>query len=152
MSTDDLDDMADLLGDPLVMEYYPRPKARREAAEWIGWNLRNYAEHGHGLWIIETHDGEFIGDCGLTWQTVDQSPALEVGYHVKTAAQRLGYATEAATACRDYASSDVLAVRIVSIIHRENRASQRVAENIGMRLDRTLHHASPDHDVFSLDL
>ena len=117
MSMDDLDDMAHLLGDPLVMEHYPRPKDRREAAEWISWNLRNYAEHGHGLWIIESHGGEFIGDCGLTWQTVDQSPALEVGYHVKTSAQRLGYATEAATACRDYASSHVLAVRIVSIIH-----------------------------------
>ena len=152
MSTHDLDDMADLLGDPLVMEHYPCPKDRREAAEWISWNLRNYAEHGHGLWIIESHDGEFIGDCGLTWQTVDQSPALEVGYHVKTSAQRLGYATEAATACREYARSRALSSRLIAIIHEDNRASQAVAEKIGMNVDRSLRHSSPVHVVSAMDL
>ena len=113
MSMADLDDMANLLGDPQVMEYYPHPKDRGEAAEWIEWNMRNYAEYGHGLWIIETRQGDFIGDCGLTWQKVNGTPQLEVGYHVKTAAQRLGYATEAAIACRDYARSHALAARIV---------------------------------------
>lgn len=33
---------------------------------WIEWNRRNYTEHGFGLWVIETHGGEFVGDCGLT--------------------------------------------------------------------------------------
>ena len=32
MADDDLDDMSALLGDPRVMEYYPRPKDRTEAA------------------------------------------------------------------------------------------------------------------------
>lgn len=49
MSTDDLDEMADLLGDPRVMEYYPHPKDRAEAAGWIIWNQRNYAAYEHGL-------------------------------------------------------------------------------------------------------
>lgn len=152
MSPDDLDDMANLLGDPQVMEYYPRPKDRTEAAEWIDRNLRSYADHGHGLWIITTHDGDFLGDCGLTWQTVDDRPALELGYHVKTSAQKLGYATEAADACREYATSHALASHLVSIIHRDNRASQRVAEKVGMRLDRTLRHSSPVHVVFAMEL
>lgn len=152
MSTDDLDDMADLLGDPRVMEYYPHPKNRTEAAGWIDWNVRNYAEYFHGLWVIETHAGEFIGDCGLTWQKVDGTPALELGYHVKGSAQKFGYATEAAVACRDYAGSHALASRLVSIIHQDNRSSQRVAEKVGMRLDRSLRHASPVHLVFAMEL
>lgn len=152
MSPNDLDDTANLLGDPQVMEYYPRPKDRTEAAGWIDWNLRSYADHGHGLWIITTHDGKFLGDCGLTWQTVDGTPALELGYHVKASAQKLGYATEAAVACREYTSSHALAPHLVSIIHRDNRASQRVAEKVGMRLDRTLRHSSPVHVVFAVDL
>lgn len=152
MSPHDLDDMANLLGDPQVMEYYPRPRERGEAAAWIDWNLRNYAEYGHGLWIIETHDGEFIGDCGLTWQQVDETPELELGFHVKTSAQKLGYATEAATTCRDYARSHALSPRLVSIIHQHNRASQCVAEKVGMSFDRTLHHASPDHVVSAMEL
>ncbi|WP_257930153.1 GNAT family N-acetyltransferase [Brevibacterium sp. 239c] len=48
MSPNDLDDLANLLGDPQVMEYYPRPKDRPEAAGWINWNLRSYADHGQG--------------------------------------------------------------------------------------------------------
>lgn len=41
MSTADLDLMASLLGDPAVMEHYPRPKSRQEALAWIEWNERN---------------------------------------------------------------------------------------------------------------
>lgn len=152
MSRTDLDDMAGLLGDPAVMEYYPHPKTRAEAAAWIDWNLCNYAEFGHGLWLLETHEGEFIGDCGLTWQTLSNGAYLEIGYHVKSAAQRLGYATEAAGACRDFARSHALAGSLVSIIHEDNRASQRVAEKVGMSCDRALHHASPVHVVFSMEL
>lgn len=152
MTTADLDDMTELLGDPQVMEHYPRPKDRDEAAGWIEWNLRSYATYGYGLWIVETHDGEFIGDCGLIWQQVNDSAHLEVGYHVKTSAQNLDYATEAATACRDHARSQALSSRLVSIIHQHNRASQRVAEKIGMSLDRRLKHSSPIHLVYALDL
>lgn len=58
MTDDDLPDMAGLLGDPAVMRFYPRPKTADEAQEWIAWNRRNHAEHGYGLWIIATRDGE----------------------------------------------------------------------------------------------
>ena len=61
-----LDAMTELLGDPRVMTYYPRPKTRDETQRWIEWNKTNYREHGFGLWILETNDGQFIGDCGLT--------------------------------------------------------------------------------------
>jgi RimJ/RimL family protein N-acetyltransferase len=132
MSANDLDNMADLLGDPIVMRFYPEPKSRSGALAWIEWNEKNYYEHGYGLWIIETRDGDFIGDCGLTWQLVNGVYELEVGYHVRTAAQGRGYATEAAAACRDFARDHTSATRLVAIIHPENAASKRVAEKIGM--------------------
>lgn len=61
MSVDDLDHMAALLGDPQVMAYYPAPKTRQESLDWITRMQSSYAEHGHGLWVIETHEGEFLG-------------------------------------------------------------------------------------------
>ncbi|SDR91428.1 Protein N-acetyltransferase, RimJ/RimL family [Brevibacterium siliguriense] len=152
MSMTDLDDMAALLGDSTVMEFYPAPKDRAEAAAWIAWNMRNYAEHGFGLWIAETHEGEFIGDCGLTWQTVNGTPHLEVGYHVRTDAQCQGFATEAARACLDHARDRGVAQHLVAVIHQANRASQRVAAKLGMQRNPALRHASPIHEVFSLDL
>jgi len=61
---------------------------------------------------------------------------LEVGYHVRAALQGGGLATEAAAACRDYAR-DVLGVsRLIAIIDPRNRPSQRVAEKLGMVVER----------------
>lgn len=134
MVDEDLSDLAALLGDPAVMTYYPAPKTRQQARAWIEWTKRNYAEHGFGLWVIETRDGTFVGDCGLTWQTVNGRTELEVGYHVRAGAQGRGLATEAAAACLEYARSVLQAPTLVAIIHPDNLASQRVAEKIGLRL------------------
>ncbi|WP_456505588.1 GNAT family N-acetyltransferase [Arthrobacter sp. UYCu723] len=133
MTSADLDSMSELLGDPAVMTYYPAPKSRDEAALWIAWNESNYAEHGYGLWIVETHDGMFLGDCGLTWQEVNGRSELEVGYHMRTDVQGRGYATEAAAACKDFARDELHVQRLIAIIHPENVSSRRVAEKIGMQ-------------------
>lgn len=125
--------MEGLLGDAEVMRFYPAPLTRGEAAEWIAWNEENYAEHGYGLWIIQTHEGEFVGDCGLTWQEVNGVRELEVGYHVEAARHGHGLATEAAAASRDYARDEVGVDELVAIVHPGNHASARVAEKIGMQ-------------------
>jgi RimJ/RimL family protein N-acetyltransferase len=135
MTDADLANMAALLGDPQVMRFYPRPKSRDEAQRWIDWNKANYAEHGYGLWIIETTAGEFVGDCGLTWQAVNGRRELEVGYHVRGDLQRRGYATEAAAACRNFARDVLNAPHLVAIVHPDNAASRRVAEKIGLTLE-----------------
>ncbi len=132
MTEADVVPMATLLGDPAVMAYYPAPKTPEEAALWIAGNRTRYLRDGHGLWIIETHEGAFLGDCGLTWQSVNGERRLEVGYHVRTDRQGRGYATEAAAACRDLARERALADELVAIVHPENTASLRVAEKIGM--------------------
>ena len=87
------------------MTFYPAPKSRKEVGAWISWNQTNYARYGYGLWIIESLDGQFLGDCGLTWQEVNGLSCLEVGYPLRPEVHGQGYATEAATACRDYARS-----------------------------------------------
>jgi RimJ/RimL family protein N-acetyltransferase len=135
MAEADLDQMAALLGDPDLMRFYPRPKSRQEALGWIRWNQSNYAEHRYGLWIVETHDGEFVGDCGLTWQPVGNERVLEVGYHTVSALQGRGFATEAAGACLDLASGPIGESHVVAIINPDNTPSRRVAEKIGMRLE-----------------
>ncbi len=136
MTEADLGLMADLLGDPVVMRHYPRPKTRDEALDWIRWNQRNYAEHGYGLWIVETHEGRFVGDCGLTWQPVDGAQVLEVGYHTAAEMQGNGYATEAAHACLGLAFDAVGESHVVAIIGTANAPSRRVAEKLGMDVEQ----------------
>jgi RimJ/RimL family protein N-acetyltransferase len=137
MTPDDLDDMAALLGDPQAMLYYPHPKTREEALGWIAWNQRLYRERGVGLWLLTLGaSGEFVGDCGLTPKQVDGVTELEVGYHLRVALQGRGLATEAATACCDCARNVLRIHRLIAIIDPRNRPSQRVAEKLGLALER----------------
>ena len=137
MGPGDLDDLAALLGDPVVMRYYPRVYDRAGAQGWIDWNRGLYERVGFGLWIITLRGtGEFAGDCGLTPQEVDGVTEVEVGYHVRAGLQGHGYATEAAAACRDHAREVLGVRRLVAIIHPDNVPSQRVAEKIGLAHER----------------
>ena len=151
MSESDLDDMARLLGDEMVMAHYPRPRTRDEALDWIRWHERGYARDGFGLWIIEDRAGEFVGDCGLTWQTVDGTEELEVGYHVLPERQGEGLASEAAAACLAFARA-LGKRRVIAIIRPHNWASRRVAEKIGLVLDRESVKSDLPVVVYALDL
>lgn len=151
MDDSDLDNMAAMLGDPEVMAFYPSPKTRAQAQDWIDWNKRNYVEHGFGLWLLETTDGEFVGDCGLTWQEVNGTPSLEVGYHVRADLQGRGYASEAAAACREFARG-LGESHLVAIIDPANIASQRVAEKIGLTFELTATDGGRHRSVFGADI
>lgn len=137
MTPGDLDDMAALLGDPVVMRYYPRVRDRAGARDWIAWNQGLYASEGFGLWIVTLRgSGEFVGDCGLTPQEIDGVTDIEVGYHVRAELHGRGYATEAAAACHAYARDTLGVRRLTAIINPDNIPSQRVAEKIGLTHER----------------
>lgn len=118
---------------------------------WIAWNQRNYAEHGFGLWITETHAGEFVGDCGLTMQSVEDEWLVEVGWHVRPDLQRQGYAAEAGLAVRD-AAREAGVAHLVAIIRPDNVASQGVAAKVGLALEREVHKNGGPALVFGADL
>jgi len=131
----DLDEVTAVLTAPDPVRSDRRPRTRADAEHWIRWTRRNYAEHGFGLWVVETHDGQFVGDCGLTMQDVEGEQLVEVGYHVHLELRGQGLATEAAGAVRD-AARDAGVAHLVAIIRPENTPSQRVAQKIGLRLER----------------
>ena len=151
MTVDDLDEMTAVLGGPDPARPDRRPRTREDAERWIAWNIQNYADHGHGLWIVETHDGDVVGDCGLTIQDVEGEPFLEVGYHVKLALRGQGLATEAAAAVRD-AAREAGHPRLIAIIRPDNLPSQHVAQKIGLTLERTAFKAGGDVLIFGADL
>lgn len=95
----DLSALAEIFGDPYARTFYPQHGNRDTLRNWIAWNQRNYEEHGFGLWAIELlSTGEFVGDAGLTFQPVENTMRLEIGYHVHPSLRKQGLATEAATA------------------------------------------------------
>jgi RimJ/RimL family protein N-acetyltransferase len=151
LTPDDLDDLAEVLGAPDPARPGHRTRTREDTQRWIAWNQDNYRTYGFGLWAIETHDGRFVGDCGLTLQDIEGEPHLEVGYHVAADLRGRGLATEAATSVRQ-AAADAGEPHLVAIIRPENRPSQRVAQNIGLRLERRVHKGRGEVLVFGADL
>jgi RimJ/RimL family protein N-acetyltransferase len=65
-------------------------------------------------------------------QCVDDVDEIELGWSVTPDRARLGIATEAATACRDWVFEVVGADEVISLIRPENRASQGVARKLDM--------------------
>jgi ribosomal-protein-alanine N-acetyltransferase len=139
MTLDDLDDLHLIFFDSVAMQHYPKPFDREMTTGWIEWNLKNYAEHGFGLWaVIQKADERLIGDCGLTIQWVDDVGELEIGSHILRSLWGRGLAAEAAeaaVACRDYAFHQLNRNRVISWMSPENLDSCRVAEKVGMTLE-----------------
>ena len=151
MTMSDLDDVAAMLAAFELMPGERAPSSRDDARRWVEWQERNYAQHDFGLWVVETHDGEFVGDCGLTVQDVEGTPHIEVGYHLMPAMRRLGYATEAARAVRNCAAEHGVE-HLVALIRPENTPSQEVARRLGMGVERTAHVHEVDALVFGMRL
>ncbi|GAA1001601.1 GNAT family N-acetyltransferase [Subtercola frigoramans] len=81
-------------------------------------------------------------------QTVDGVEEVEVGYHLRTEAQGLGYATEAARACLEFARARGTS-RVVAIIDPANLASQRVALKCGLVLEKQVVTGALQQLVFA---
>ena len=116
-----------------------RTYTREEMVEWVRRNETRYQQDGFGLWALELKaGGECIGDCGLVARVVDERPEVELGYHLQRLHWGRGYATEAATACRDHAFGPLGLKRLIAMIMPHNTPSRRVAERLGMKVEKEI--------------
>ena len=125
---DDLDDVVAMFGDPQARRFYPEMDTPEACRGWVEWSKGNYRDHGFGLWALEDlSSGEFLGDCGLTYQPVEGDRLLELGYHLLAEHRGKGLVTEAGRACLDYAFGQLAAPMVCSTVHPENAPSMAVA-------------------------
>lgn len=144
-----------ILQDPITMTYYEHPFSDEEVQAFLQNQLRRYRQNGFGWWAAALKPtGEIIGVCGLAWQAWLQKQVPEIGYIFRRDAWHNGYATEAATACKQYAFDTLGFNEVYSIIRDTNTASQNVAKRNGMqpRGRFTKHYWGVDmpHIVFSV--
>ncbi len=152
---DDAPAAAEHLTDPEVMRFIgidgetvPREACVDVVRKW----LARWQANGFGQFAVERRgDGRFLGRAGLlVWDragtdgwgptTLPEAvePEIELGWTLAREHWGRGYATEAATAIRDWALGDLALERLISIVHPENRASQRVAEKLGAQPGETI--------------
>jgi ribosomal-protein-alanine N-acetyltransferase len=102
--------------------------------------------------LREKATGALVGYCGLLVQTVDGLPELEIGYSLLPVYWGRGYATEAALACKAFASTHQLAQSLIAIISLTNVPSQRVALNLGMQVEKVTWYADNEVNIFRVAL
>jgi RimJ/RimL family protein N-acetyltransferase len=148
----DLDFLAQMLGDPDVMEHYPSTLDRDGAQVWLDRQKMRYQRDGHGFWLaVGRDDGEPRGQVGLLRQTLSDGHHPEVAYMIHRPFQRQGLATEAARAVRDHAFDALEMDYVVSFIRPQNLPSQRVATKLGMQPVQMIRRGGRDHVVYRVD-
>lgn len=137
MLESDLDALLLIFTDPKVMSSFGvDPFNREQMQHWLQQNLDHQKEFGYGLFsVILKETGELIGDCGLEQMEVNGVQLAELGYDFRSEFWNQGYATEAATAVREYAFHALNLPMLISLIRVGNLPSKRVAEKVGMTLD-----------------
>ena len=117
----------------LAMEVTKSPEAH--ASEWIEKQWERYEATGYGHLAAETKDTqEFVGMGGLIRRELNQRIEFEIAYSLLPAFWGKGYATEMAQQMKRFGSNHIETERFISIIHKENAASMRVAIKNGMRV------------------
>ncbi len=153
----DLDDYAELLGDPQVRRSLrlTGPPSRYDAwqsmSAWRGqWELR-----GSGQFALEERaTGRFVGRAGLHRPERPDWPGLEVGWALHPRFWGQGYATEAGAESIAYAFEVMSVDAVVSVILPDNARSQAVAERLGLHLvgDQVLSsYPEQPHGIWRLE-
>lgn len=127
--------------------------AEENARRWLVWTIDSYRELAglgqppYADYAIERRsDGRFVGSVGivptvLPWGALRSEPSdallsPEIGlfWGILPACRRRGYAGEAAAALLDYLFAKLNARQVVATTERDNIASQRLMEKLGMTL------------------
>jgi RimJ/RimL family protein N-acetyltransferase len=138
---EDLDDLWALYCNPAITKYIPdAPRSRQETLDELEWHMNGHPKFPElGLWAtIYKESGKLIGRCGLLPWTIDGRQEVEVAYTIAQEFWGQGLATEAAQAILEYGFTILRLPRLVCLIDPDNIASQRVADKIGMRLEKKM--------------
>lgn len=131
----DLDELALIFSDPLVLKYLSpnRAATREETHTALLSIIRHWERHGYGRWaVVHQATQKLIGYGGL--RCFDGTP--ELVYLLSRPYWGCGLATEIARGCLEYGFIQHRFERIVALTRPDNLASRRVMEKIGLSYQR----------------
>ena len=118
----DFPDLCKMLQDADVMWAYEHAFTDLEVTVWLERQLERYRENGFGLMaVILKATNELIGQTGITLQDWNGRHVPEIGYIFNKAHWHMGYAIEAASACKQYAFETLGFNEVYSIIRTKKK-------------------------------
>jgi len=149
---EDLDDLHAMFSDPEHMRWYPEPFPREGSLDWLERQMARYQTRGYALWIVEDRrTGAFLGTAGPSLLTIEEADEVEIGWHTRPGRKGEGIAPEAGAAARDWAFANLEVDHLIALVRPESRPSGRVAEKIGMHVDREVDYKGLRHLVYRID-
>lgn len=150
LTLDDLDVVAEMLANPEVMAFWPQPLTRDESRRWIARQMGRYEAHGHGYWLaLDRETDSVVGQAGIMMNKFFDTEEPSLGYILHRAHWGRGLATEAASACLDYALKIRGYPRVLCAVRPENIPSIRVAIRLDLRPIACVDFASFQHLIFA---
>jgi len=129
----DAQDLHQILKMPDVLNYFPNtnPPPIEKVGNFIQQQLTHWEDRNYGWWAIQFLDNpKIIGWTGL--QYLPDTDEVEIGYLLSPTHWGQGLATESAKKGIQFGFEHLAFESIVGIVHRQNVASQRVLEKIGL--------------------
>ena len=144
---EDVHGMFKLDSNPLVHRYLESgymSESIHDAQKNIDYIKSQYKDHGIGRWaIIEKSSKSFIGWTGLklNLDTMNGiSNFYDIGYRLLPEYWGKGYATESAVPSLEYGFIELNIDTICGIADKDNLASQKVLEKIGLNFTNEFHY------------
>jgi len=129
----------------------PNEDKDKSAKVWIENQLVRNEKYGLGhLVTIEKDSGKFIGLVGIVPREINGDKYMEIAYSLKPPYWSKGYGTEMATQLKNFGFKHKIADQFISIIHKENADSIRVAQKNGMRILFETQYLDMDVFIFGL--
>jgi len=114
-----------------VRDYFPHPYTEKDAIEFIGICAK---ENPKTTFAIEFQK-EFVGVAGLVLQTDVYRKTAEIGYWIGEPYWNKGIGTMAVKLLLNYGFNSLKLHRIFTGVFEYNKASQKVLEKCGFRLE-----------------
>lgn len=145
----DLDDVAELLADPLVGRWLGGPADRARTAAMLERFQAHWTALGFGLWTARDRaTGALVGRGGLSIQLAGGAGGVEAGWTIASGRWGEGLGTELGAAAIAVAERDLGLDELISLTLPDNVASRRVMEKLGFAFDRDIVHRGLPHVLY----
>lgn len=121
----------------------PFPYTEKDAEAFIRLTLKEVPQHTFGI----TYQGDLVGVIGLIKQKDVYRLSAELGYWIGEPYWGQGITTQAVKLMINYAFERLKLIRLFSGVFDYNKASQRVLEKAGFKLDCILEKAIIKNNV-----
>ncbi|MDT0554575.1 GNAT family N-acetyltransferase [Patiriisocius hiemis] len=148
ISLDDKEEMLRLHSNPEVQMYTGEPPVAsiEEMEAAIHARIKDYKKYGYGRWAtFIKNEMQFIGWAGLAY--LPEFDEIDLGYRFLPEYWGMGFATEVSRAILKYGFDTLKLKRIIAIAMKENVASIRVMEKVGMEFDKFAPYEPGGEDV-----